>query len=183
MGFSAVSAAIALAGTVVSAMSSQQQQQAQAQQQEYQENMLRRNAVIAEQQATVAEEEGRQAKRDAHDAAVRKRQDAARMVAGERAEMAASGAQVDVGSGLDVAQDVAERGEIDAMRLQEEGERENYRQQLRAWNMRNQSQGLASQANMVGSRQNSGTLDLLGKALGTGERFLKTASRKQVGTL
>lgn len=177
MGFQAIGAVIALASASMGLASSIQRQQEQQQQRDYQKDMLRRNSAIAEQNAEQAREEGRQAMRDAHDAGRRKRLETALMVGRERAMTAASGAQVEQGSALDLSLDIAERGELDAMGILDQGVRQDYLQRRRAVGYQAQAAGLQSQADAVDLRSGSETLDFLGGALRQGGNYLKTLQR------
>ena len=112
----------------------------------------------------MAEEEAGQARADSYDAAVRKRQETALLIARQRAQAGASGAQIDSGSHLDSQLDLREKGELDALSIEEQGERAAYNQKVQAWNQRNAAQG--SQARERQLRSKSGTDYLsLGKTL------------------
>ena len=150
MGFQAAAAAVALIGTAMSAYSSYQQGQAQQRQSEFQEKVSQRNAQIAEQNAQMAEEEGRQAKRIGYENAVRKRQEAAQIIGSQRAAFGASGAQVDQGAALDLSLDTAEKGELDAFQLQQQGLDTDYNKRIEAWNFREQGTGQQLQGRLYG---------------------------------
>lgn len=166
-----IAGAMALAGTATSMYSANQQAQAQQQQQDYERQMLQRNATIAEQQAKMTEDEGRDAKREAHDEAQRTRLEAARRVSEQRSALSASGAALDEGSTLDMNLDTVERGELDAMRHVEQGERQDYQQRQQAWNLRNQSSALLSKASTLNAPTSEG-FSYLKAASGAGNYFL-----------
>ena len=150
-------AAVTLAGTAVGTWSAVSRQEEQRKQAEFAADMARRNARMAE-------EEAGQARADSYDAAVRKRQETALLIGRQRAQAGASGAQIDSGSHLDSQLDLREKGELDALSIEEQGERAAYNQEVQAWNQRNAAQG--SQARERQLRSKSGTDYLsLGKTL------------------
>lgn len=179
MGFAP--AAVALVSAAVGAVSAVQQQQARQRQQEYQENMARYNAQLAEQQAGMAEEEGRAAKRDAYDAALRKRQEAAGIIGRQRAQAGASGAQTDQGSALDLNLDTAEKGEIDALALQQQGLDEDYRRRREAWTLRSNAQSQQAAASALRAQRRgtsaTGTATLLNGLDHTGNNFRRLTAQ------
>ncbi len=141
-----ITAVTALASAAVGTYSAVQQAQSQKDQAEYQSDMAEYNAAIAEQQAQVAEYEGAEAKRSAYNESVKKRQEAAQIVGKERADQAAAGVAVDVGSSLDLNLDTTEKGELDALALKEQGAWQDYNKRLDAWSYRNQSAAQQSKA-------------------------------------
>lgn len=166
-----IAGVMALAGTATTMYSANQQAQAQQQQQDYERKMLQRNATIAEQQAQMTEDEGRDAKREAHDEAQRTRLEAARRVSAQRSALSASGAALDEGSALDMNLDTVERGELDALRHVEQGQRQDYQQRQQAWNLRNQSGAMLSKASTLNAPTSEG-FSYLKAATGTGNYFL-----------
>ncbi len=148
---SAVSIAASLAGTAMSAMAQQQAAQRQAEQQEaanrYQQKIAERNRDLAEEQARAARKEG-------YDAAVKKRQEVAGIIGAQRARQGASGIGVDTGSALDLNMDTAERGEIDALALQQQGLDKARNLEIQAWNSNANAQGYAWAADNVSSGNN-----------------------------
>lgn len=175
MGFSAVMAVMAAVSSVMSYSQAQQQQQAQQKQRDFQEAMLRRNAAISEQNAQMAEEEGRDQRREAYDEAQRKRRETAQMVGRERAMSAFSGAQVDQGSSLDLTADMAERGAIDAFNTERAGDLAQHRQQVRAWEARLQSEGQNLQAQALSLRQPQ--TSFLNSALSQGKNYFSLLNK------
>ncbi len=147
-----ISAVTALASAAMGTVSAIESSNAQKQQAEYQSDMAQYNAKIAEQQAQMAEYEGAELKRDAYEEGVKKRQEAAHMVASQRAAQAASGAVVDTGSALDLNLDTVEKGELDALQLQEQGAWQDYNKRVDAWNYRNQAASLESKSDMYSHR-------------------------------
>ncbi len=145
-----IGAVTAVASTAASVYASYEQQEAQRQaaeqeeqaaraQAQYQQDMAEYNAKIAETNAERVEEEGRALKRDAYDNSVRKRQEAQQIIGQQRALQSASGAVVDAGSNLDLNLDTAEKGEIDAFHLREQGAWQDYNKRVEAWNYRQQA--------------------------------------------
>ena len=134
-------AAVTLASTAVGTWSAVSRQEEQRKQAEFSADMARRNAQIAEENARMAEEEARQTRADSYDKAVRKRQETSLLVGKQRAQAGASGAQIDSGSHLDSQLDLREKGELDALSIEEQGERAAYNQEVQAWNQRNAAQG------------------------------------------
>ncbi len=118
---------------------SEQQEKAARAQAQYQQDMAEYNASIAETNAQRVEEEGRALKKDAYDESVRKRQEAQQIIGQQRALQSASGAVVDAGSSLDLNLDTAEKGEIDAFNIREQGAWQDYNKRVDAWNYRQQA--------------------------------------------
>ena len=115
-------AAVTLASTAVGTWSAVSRQEEQRKQAEFSADMARRNAQIAEENARMAEEEARQTRADSYDKAVCKRQETSLLVGKQRAQAGASGAQIDSGSHLDSQLDLREKGELDALSIEEQGE-------------------------------------------------------------
>ena len=112
-------AAVTFASTAVGTWSAVSRQEEQRKQAEFSADMARRNAQIAEENARMAEEEARQTRADSYDKAVRKRQETSLLVGKQRAQAGASGAQIDSGSHLDSQLDLREKGELDALSIEE----------------------------------------------------------------
>lgn len=148
---SAVSIAASLAGTAVSAIAQHQAQQRQASQQEaanrYQQKVAERNRDLAEEQARAARKEG-------WDAAVRKRQEVAHIIGAQRARAGGSGIAVDTGSALDLNMDTVERGEIDALALQQQGLDKAHNLEIQAMNSNASAQSYGWAADNVSSGNN-----------------------------
>ncbi len=151
---SAVSVVAALASTAMTVASSVEQSNTQREQADYQAGMAEYNAKVAENNARYAEDEGKQLKQQADEAATRKRQETALLIGQQRAKQGASGAVIDVGSNLDLSLDTAERGELDALQLEEQGYWQDYNKRLDAQNYRSQGAVANSQADMYSSKAN-----------------------------
>ena len=177
----AISAAVALAGAAVGTVSSIQQAESRRQQAEYQSKVAERSAQQAEQSATLADDAARQEKQAGYEAAVKKRQEAARIIGGQRAQASTSGAQVDAGSQLDLNLDTAEKGELDALAQEQQGNAAAYNQQVRAWNLRNQATGATLNAENLGSHAQTDylglTTTLLNGASRMGRNFYTLGTR------
>jgi len=134
----AVSMAASLAGTVMSSMAQQQAQQRQQQlakqQAAQQEAVNRYQQQIAERNRDLAAEQARAARKEGYDAATRKRQQVSAIIGAQRARQGASGIGVDTGSALDLNLDTAEKGEIDALALQQQGLDKARNLEIQAWN-------------------------------------------------
>ena len=146
-------AAVTFASTAVGTWSAVSRQEEQRKQAEFSADMARRNAQIAEENARMAEEEARQTRADSYDKAVRKRQETS-LLAG------ASGAQIDSGSHLDSQLDLREKGELDALSIEEQGERAAYNQEVQAWNQRNAAQGSQARERQLRSKSSTDYLSL-----------------------
>ncbi len=177
----AISAAVALAGAAVGTVSSIQQAESRRQQAEYQSKLAERSAQQAEQSATLADEAARQEKQAGYEAAVKKRQEVARIIGGQRAQASTSGAQVGTGSQLDLNLDTAEKGELDALAQEQQGNAASYNQQVRAWNLRNQSTGATLNAENLNSHAQTDylglTTTLLNGASRVGRNFYTLGTR------
>lgn len=112
---------------------------------------------LTQMNAANAQAEGKEAKQTGEENAALKRQEAAKLIGRQRAAAGASGATVQSGSFMDVYMDTAERGEIDAMALAEEGRRVDYNKRVEAWNYQQQAAGHAEQANAA--QQNVGYIN------------------------
>ncbi len=134
-----IGAITAVAGTAVGVASSVEQSNAQRAQAEYQSDMAKYNAEIAEINAERAEDAGKELQKQAYDEASRKKQETALLIGQQRAKQAASGAQVDQGSSLDLTLDTAEKGTLDAFKITQQGAWQDYNKRIEAWNYRQQA--------------------------------------------
>ncbi len=135
-----ISAVAGIGGTALSVYGALQQADAQRAQAEYSEDMAKYNAKVAEGNAQMAEDEGKEIKRQAYEDSLKKRQEAAQIVGTQRARQSAAGAQVDVGSALDLNLDTVEKGELDAFAIKEQGAWADYNKRVEAQNHRNQGE-------------------------------------------
>lgn len=176
-----ISAAVALAGTAVGTATAVQQAENQRQQADYQSKLASRNAQQAEVSAQEADEAARQERREGYEAAQVKRQEAARIIGAQRAQTGASGAQTDAGSALDKNLDTAEKGELDALATEQQGQSRAHSQDMRAWSLRNQAAVAEANADFAGSRAETDYLGLsktlLNGASRMGKNFYTIGSR------
>ncbi len=147
-----ISAVAGIGGTALSVLGSYQQAESQKAQAEYQSDMAEYNAKVAEGNAQIAEEESKKIQRDAYEDSLEKRQEAAQIIGAQRAVQGASGSTVDVGSNLDLNLDTAEKGEIDALAIQEQGDWNAYNKDLDAWSYRNQGRADQTSSQMYSNK-------------------------------
>ena len=115
------------AGTALTAYGQYQQGQAAEAQGRYQAAVSRNNQIIAERMAKDALERGK-TEEALH------RQKVERFKGAQRAALAKSGVVVDQGSALDVLLDTAEMGELDALTIRSNAEREAYGYRVKGMN-------------------------------------------------
>lgn len=139
MAFSAVMAGVGLLGTAVSSVGAYQQAQQQKSTAEYQAAVARQNQDLAQEQAKAQRKEG-------YEGMIRKRQEVAGLIGSQRAVAGASGAQVDQGSFLDLTLDTAEKGEMDALAIYQQGLDKAHNSEIQGWNSGAQAQAYAWQA-------------------------------------
>lgn len=155
---SATAAVLAIAGTVASTTMSMQAQQKQAAQQkasaEYQADIANKNQELAQEQAASV-------KRQGYDDAQRQRLKAAGMIGTQRAIAGASGITVDTGSNLDLTMETAEKGELDALAIQQQALDKSHNLQIQGWNSGQQAAAYAWQADSIDP-----TAGMIGTALG-----------------
>ena len=124
----------------------QRQLQIQQAQAEYNARLSQKNSDVFENNARMAEFEGREAKRISYEESLKKRQEAAQLVGQQRAAQSASGAVVDVGSALDLTLDTVEKGELDAFAIRKQGLWQDYNSRVDAWNFRQQGAGHSTES-------------------------------------
>lgn len=150
---SATAAVVALAGTGMSMVAQQQQAQQQKASAEY-------SAKIAENNKELADDQAAAVKRQGYDDAQRKRAQTAGIIGTQRAIAGASGATVDTGSNLDMQLDTAEKGEIDALGIQQQSLDKARNLQIQGWNYDQQAQGYSWKADNLDP-----TVGMIGTAL------------------
>lgn len=146
---SAIGTAIGVAGSI-------QQSQVQAAQMEYQGEVARRNAKLAEQQASAQRMQG-------YEAMATERLKTAKLIGQQRAQAGASGVSLDSGSILDVAEDTAATGEMQAINTYNQGIDSGYNSEIQAWNYESQAAGYDSAA---GQARSSGLMSAIGQGIG-----------------
>ncbi len=102
-----------------------------------QAELARYQAEISERNQKLAEEEASAKRRQGYESMIAKRQETAKLIGRQRAALGASGAALDEGSALDMVADTAERGEMDAINLYNQGIDAGYQSQIQAWNFGN----------------------------------------------
>lgn len=154
-GYLSAGAAIAaIAGTVMTASAQQQQAQQQKASAEYSAEVAQRNQDMAQEQAASV-------KRQGYDDAQRQRLKAAGMIGTQRAIAGASGITVDTGSNLDLTMETAEKGELDALAIQQQSLDKAHSLQIQGWNSGQQAAAYSWQANNLDP-----TNAMIGTALG-----------------
>lgn len=142
-------AAVAVVSGVMTAASSVMQGQAAAQQAAYTAQVARNNQIIAERNAQDALKRG--------DIAEDKtRQRTASIMGRQRAELAGQGAALDDGSPLDLQMDTAGLGELDALTVRGNAEREAYADRVQGMNYEAQARLADSKTDMLGSWLSAG---------------------------
>lgn len=140
-------------------------------------------AKAAEMNAQVLEEQGKDAKRAGYDNAQRQRLEAAAQVGQQRLAAGKSGAQVDQGSFLDRQLDTAEKGELDALAINQQGQWADYDKRLQAAEQRAKGIGYAGEGAMAMTRARGKAGMFSAKAnsaaswLPVGSVLLKTANK------
>lgn len=147
---SATMAIVALAGTAMSVSAQAKQAAQQKTALENQQKVANYQAEVAQQNADLAQEQASAARKAGYDAATQKRQEVAAIIGRQRAVAGASGTTVDTGSNLDLNLDTAEKGEIDALGLQQQGLDQAHNLEVQAWNYENNSTALSTQAQSYG---------------------------------
>lgn len=151
--------AATLASGAIGAYGAIQSGQAQKKQARYQSAVERNNATIAGWQAEDATQRGQIEEQ-------RQRLATARLRGAQRAGMAANGIEIDSGSPLDVLMDTASLGELDALTIRSNAEREAYGFRSQQGNLMAQS-GLTTMAG-----RNAATAGYIG----AGSTLLSTAA-------
>lgn len=151
---SATAAVVALAGTAMTVSAQQQQAQQQKASAEYSAEVAQRNQDMAQEQAASV-------KRQGYDDAQRQRLKAAGMIGTQRAIAGASGITVDTGSNLDLTMETAEKGELDALAIQQQALDKSHNLQIQGWNSGQQAAAYAWQADSIDP-----TAGMIGTALG-----------------
>lgn len=146
MGADPVSLGLMATSLVVGAVGSIYQNQAVKAQANAQAQQAQANADIANQNAKLAEDEARLARREGYENKLKKRQEVAGLIGSQRAAQGASGALVDAGSFMDTTLDTIDKGESDALKMEQQGYDAAYQKELEAYNYRNQASQLQATA-------------------------------------
>ncbi len=149
---SAISTVATIASTGLQIMGQSQAAGAQRASLEYQSAVQRNNQIIAQRQADDARARGEVE-------ANKKRQQAQQLIGRQRTVLAGNGVEVDTGSALDITSDTAAAGELDALTIRANAEREALGFETNAMNFGSQSQLSSFQASQQdASLANAGTL-------------------------
>jgi len=117
LGAGGAALALAVAGTAVSVSGNIQQGKAAKAKADFQSQVAKNNAIVAQRNADDARQRGRIA---AGERDLKTRQQIGR----QRVSLAASGQEVDTGSGLEITSDSAALGKLDSLRIVNNSERE-----------------------------------------------------------
>ena len=128
--------ALSTAMGVYSSIAQAKQQSAQA---KYQSAVARQNQQLAEEQASAERREG-------YEDMIEHRRKVAGLISKQRAAAGASGAVVDFGSNLDVQEDTAAEGEMDALKIYQQGLNKAYGSEIQANNYGSQAKAYDAQA-------------------------------------
>lgn len=133
-----ISTGLQIAGAVSGAFGAAEQSKATQRAYDYQAAVNRNNAQVAEWQASDAITRGQRAEQT-------QRLKAAQLKGTQRAALAARGVAIDSGSPLAILQDTDYMGEVDALTIRDNAERE-------AWGYRTQARNYANDASMLSAR-------------------------------
>jgi len=140
----------------LSAVSSIQQGKAAAAAGDYKNAVARNNATLAQRRADDARQRGEIAENE-------KRKETALIIANQRAVLAANGIVVDTGSALDITTDTAEVGEVDALTLRANFEREALGFEAQGMNFINEGQMAAFEGAQA---QQAARMSAIGSVIG-----------------
>lgn len=179
-GFGIASLLTTVAGTAISTVAQINQAEAQSRQAEA-------NADAALQNAKLAEEEAQQKRREGYENKLKKRQEVTGIISSQRAAQGASGALVDSGSFMDTMLDTVDKGEADALKLEQQGFDAAYQKDLEAYNYKNQAAQYRQQASDLQSSKTgalaTGGLSILGSAAQFGSNWFVGSSAAKPKTL
>ena len=172
MGMTAVAVGVAVVGAAMSGYGMYQQSQAQKAQAEYQSAVARNNQIIGEQNAADARKRG-ELEANKH------REKVQALKGSQKAAMAAGGFEIDSGSNLDVLSDTAQLGELDALTILNNAEREAYQHKVAAMNSGAQANlyGMAADAQNPLLSGSTALIGGLGNAAGAYARYSDKVSK------
>jgi hypothetical protein len=143
-GISAATAtAITLATTAVSTAMGVYSSIAQAKQQS---NQAKYQSAVAKQNQQLAEEQASAERREGYENMIEHRRKVAGLISKQRASTGASGAVTDFGSTLDIQEDTAAEGEMDALKIYQQGLNRAYGSDIQAANYGSQAKAYDYQA-------------------------------------
>lgn len=165
LGIGAVATVASVASGIVGGISSYQQGKAQQAQAEYQAKVAEDNARIAQQNASNVRQEGIEESR-------MQRMKTLQTVSSQQASMAANGLDISQGTPLDVIEDTATMGELDALTTQynSETKAQAYEQQANNFNNQANLDRIAGRNAMQAGKMNAlssglNTISSLGKSV------------------
>lgn len=144
MGLSVISVVATAASTLLDFVGSVQENKARESQARFNAQVARNNSIIAERRAADARERGKIEE-------ARQKERTRQLIGRQRAAAAAQGVVVDEGSALDITSDTAGLGELDALTIRNNAEREALGFSAQASNFRTQSQVFNSSADQIRS--------------------------------
>ncbi len=188
-GTTAISLAAAVASAAMTAYGQYQSGQQQKKMGAYQQAVAQNNALTAERNAQIQDNAADDALARGRIEEQQHRLKVAQMTGTQRSALAASGVQVDTGSALDMVADTAMMGEMDALTLRNNAEREAYQFRVGAYNARAQGGSALAEGEMSalagrnaaksGMWQAGGTL--LGAASQIGMSYFPSSASKTPG--
>lgn len=128
----AIGAIAGIGSAGMGAVNSYQQGKAQKAQSEYESQVAQQNAKIAQQNAAMERQQGIEEAR-------LQRIKAAQVIGSQKTAMAANGVDVTQGTALDVIEDTAAMGELDALQTRYNYERKAQAYEMQGYNFQNQS--------------------------------------------
>ncbi|RUX02451.1 MAG: hypothetical protein E5V51_00155 [Mesorhizobium sp.] len=165
--------ALTLASTMLGAAGSMQQAQATASANNYNAKVQDMNARLADRRAKDAIERGALDEQ-------KKRQQVAGIQGQQKAAMAANGVDVAFGSPLDTLVDTAVMGELDALTIRTNANREAYDYKVDAVNKRS---GATMSRMAASSAKTGGYLDALGTVLGGAGKAYGQYKQSTIGSI
>lgn len=147
-----ISAAVAVAGTAMSAYGMYQNAQAQNAASENASKQAQYQSQVAKQNADMANAAAREDRYQGYLNSEAQKRKTLQVIGEQRAAEGASGAVVDSGSFMDVTLDTTERGTLDALALQHQGDIQAWKDEIQATNYTNQSALQSASAEAYGAQ-------------------------------
>jgi len=147
--------ALMVGSLVMGGFSAYQGAQAQKGQAKYQAAVARNNQIYSDQQAERNEALARDAIKRGETEEYRTRLKTKALAGQQKSALASSGVDVAYGSSIDLIGDTFELGELDALTVRNNAERESNNYENQAWASRVQSSNYGAQAGMLDSQANN----------------------------
>lgn len=163
-----ISIGASIAGTLVSSYGAYQQSRAAKQSASYNRTVAENNAKVAEWQAEDAIDRGRIREQE-------QRRKVTQLKGQQRAQLAATGFDVGEADALDILSDTAEFGELDALTVRSNAEREAYEARVRGINQTAQADLFQAQADNQNPALAAGTT-LFAGAGSVADRWYRASS-------